>query len=512
MSRFRWLIYLFLLDTIFLSTIPLILGAEVTCQVVVAETTLTTNSSNSSVVCIPIENGKQGNNYYPLPNHLVDKLSDLSYRGDLLVRFPTANLTSHELIIPHDAKAEVVSHVHRELSSGAQTIRTTGIFSLALIRVSTKDSRPSVGAKEYFREIFESRTSMVNQFRACSKGKVHFKPAIPHVINVHLNVGSTLFKSRNSLLAAVSDHVKKTRKLERLGDLADKVFIMLPKLDHLGAFIAFGGMGHFRSVYSDDWAISLSSCMHEIGHSFGLLHAQILGSIDSYKDTSGYMGAGDRRRNFPRKCFNGFHMSKLSWLEDETLEFDPTRDGPRLVRISAFSQTARGSSQEVNIFSLIKVRDLHLMYNRATGANHDTPLYRNQLTITKGNIHGAANSMHMAALSENQVWRDFNFANSANTLVVEVCQDVRDGYDSMIVSIGLGKSYCGHWDLLWGEPATKRKRKRKSTKTKRKHRERKRRSTTASSSYSRPLSHLRVHSSGHSAEDSKTADSSSPMD
>jgi hypothetical protein len=43
--------------------------------------------------------------------------------------------------------------------------------------------------------------------------------------------------------------------------------------------------------------------MHEIGHTMGLTHANENG--EPYADFSGYMAAGYKDTDWPRKCFNG---------------------------------------------------------------------------------------------------------------------------------------------------------------------------------------------------------------
>jgi hypothetical protein len=43
--------------------------------------------------------------------------------------------------------------------------------------------------------------------------------------------------------------------------------------------------------------------MHEIGHTMGLTHANENGQ--PYADSTGYMAAGYKDTDWPRKCFNG---------------------------------------------------------------------------------------------------------------------------------------------------------------------------------------------------------------
>jgi hypothetical protein len=49
--------------------------------------------------------------------------------------------------------------------------------------------------------------------------------------------------------------------------------------------------------------IEIAATMHEIGHTMGLTHANENGQ--PYADFSGYMAAGYKDTDWPRKCFNG---------------------------------------------------------------------------------------------------------------------------------------------------------------------------------------------------------------
>jgi hypothetical protein len=49
--------------------------------------------------------------------------------------------------------------------------------------------------------------------------------------------------------------------------------------------------------------IDIAATMHEVGHTMGLTHSNEDGR--PYADFSGYMAAGYKSTDWPRKCFNG---------------------------------------------------------------------------------------------------------------------------------------------------------------------------------------------------------------
>jgi hypothetical protein len=49
--------------------------------------------------------------------------------------------------------------------------------------------------------------------------------------------------------------------------------------------------------------VVIAATMHEIGHTMGLTHSNENG--EPYADFTGYMAAGHKDTDWPRKCFNG---------------------------------------------------------------------------------------------------------------------------------------------------------------------------------------------------------------
>ena len=84
-----------------------------------------------------------------------------------------------------------------------------------------------------------------------------------------------------------------------------------------GNWAASAGINHYRSQYNDEWCLSLSGTMHEIGHNLGLHHSNTQG--EAYQDYSGYMAAGYKDANWPRKAFNGHKNWLLGWYSSRHL-------------------------------------------------------------------------------------------------------------------------------------------------------------------------------------------------
>ena len=156
--------------------------AQVTCQISMADTFLEDgNTSGSerledSIICIPgNDQGVQWDDYYPipqLPSNIWQQNQEKLYQARLFVHIPEATIDSTQkgLMIPQTATFQVVPKPsgkrmeHNQRQRGirgagdrslgddddddAPQIRTMGDFSLVLIRVSTRDSTPTVSADD----------------------------------------------------------------------------------------------------------------------------------------------------------------------------------------------------------------------------------------------------------------------------------------------------------------------------------------------------------------------------
>jgi hypothetical protein len=61
--------------------------------------------------------------------------------------------------------------------------------------------------------------------------------------------------------------------------------------------------------------------------------------------------------NAPQKCLNAYHMTHMKWLNapKRTMNYDPSTQGPRKISVAAFEHTAKSTSSQPNIVSVIVV-------------------------------------------------------------------------------------------------------------------------------------------------------------
>jgi hypothetical protein len=173
--------------------------------------------------------------------------------------------------------------------------------------------------------------------------------------------------------------------------------------------------------------------MHEIGHNLGLFHANENGS--EYSDVTGVMGSAPDVTAYPQRCFNAQNFWHLGWYEDRSIEVDP--ETPTLLKIAAFVDYNKTIPNE---YVGVRVRDLYIQYNRATGFNIDTGEKQNMLTVVREESRGT--DLIVSLDRRTSISR---IPLDDGLLVIEVCNiasGTSNAPDSMLVSIGFGASLC----------------------------------------------------------------------
>jgi hypothetical protein len=150
---------------------------------------------------------------------------------------------------------------------------------------------------------------------------------------------------------------------------------------------------------------------------------------------TGVMGAAPNVIAYPQRCFNAQNFWHLGWYEDRSIEVDP--ETPTLLKIAAFVDYDKTIPNE---YVGVRVRDLYIQYNRATGFNKDTGEKKNMLTVVREESRGTD-----LIVSLDRRTSISSIPLDDGLLVIEVCNIVSgtaDSPDSMQVSIGFGASQC----------------------------------------------------------------------
>lgn len=110
----------------------------------------------------------------------------------------------------------------------------------------------------------------------------------------------------------------------------------------------------------------------------------------------------------------------------------------RLIKLATFVDYDHADYDEP---VLVEIDDMYLQFNRAKAFNIDTEEKQDQVTVTRKTRQG---SDALSGLSAGDVYAEFFFGQSRQTLIVEACSEItgRRGADVMVISVALDKSLC----------------------------------------------------------------------
>jgi hypothetical protein len=133
--------------------------------------------------------------------------------------------------------------------------------------------------------IFGSGVGLKTQMADCSFDQLEFQDAGGLEITLPRNMA---YYTNSSLIRAGAEQAILNLHKVTPDKLADKVMFCQPPGS--GGWLANAGVNHWMSQYNNEWCLSLSANMHEIGHNLGLLHSSDYENPNvEYSDTSGYM-------------------------------------------------------------------------------------------------------------------------------------------------------------------------------------------------------------------------------
>ena len=287
--------------------------------------------------------------------------------------------------------------------------RTFGEKELLVIRIEGKDGPSTTASKEQLiNDIFNDETIGVSkQFAACSKQQFLLQPAggSPNIENGVITVeletveGSTTQSIYREIerLSLNTDYFG--RKLEEF----DQVMICMPQgvvkpelneQKNGGKWLAYVPTEmpykNYMSIYNDEWCSSVSTGMHEIGHTIGLGHS---GEESSYDDVSGQMGFSKKQQIGADKCFNPAKSWQLGWYAKQSLRLDPLLDempvSTVLMGITSDFDNDRTDSNSNKKHILLQIYnggasdDFYIGYNRRESFNAGTAKGQDMLLVNE---------------------------------------------------------------------------------------------------------------------------------
>jgi len=220
--------------------------------------------------CILIERHTEVESDTLVPIQLPKDISRLHYRkikrGTLFVHIQGAIVTNNEIVASDSAQFTVVDPPAglRHLSEMEPAI---GNKTIAIVRVSTKDSSPPASLDELRKAIVGNGISMKTQYFRCSMGQLQWIFAGGYDVKLNKHRISE-FNSGIELLDAANERLNKELGITSAATLANKVIYCLAP--GISGWIASAGVNHYRVNINGDWCLSLSVAMHEVGHTLGL--------------------------------------------------------------------------------------------------------------------------------------------------------------------------------------------------------------------------------------------------
>jgi len=408
-----------------------------------------TLSSTNYPACLPIVHFKETENVYrvsSLPQHILQEHQAELEAGNLFLKITHATFLDDEELslsdlrtinVIRDPRFQTRTASSRTTPASRLGSGTTGNHTIAVVRISTSDSTPDMDADTLRSAMFSpDQVNLKTQYEACSFGKLQLNLAPAGVVDVYVDESIHSFTSASNLVTAAQQVLNDEMNLAA-SDLGEKVLMCLPP--GIDGWVASSGVKHWRAQFNNEWCVSLTATMHEIGHMLGLLHSNENGK--AYGDSSGYMSFGHKSAIYPKKCFNGFKNWQLGWYRDREMIIKSLSDQENfLINLATFVDYDKTSVNEpvlVNIFD-----KFFLQYNMAKGMNIDTEERENQVTITTP-IEGASESL--AGLSKGDKFTVEHFRGTGRTLIIEACENRTNekDVDIMLISVSLdGHTRC----------------------------------------------------------------------
>jgi hypothetical protein len=216
--------------------------------------------------CIPILDGKETHHLYSinLPSNFVDKHADLITVGKLVVAITNTRIIEKEqrVVVTKNSTISITGSSRSGDGSDNDHASTTGQKTIAVVRISTKDSSPTHDAQTIRSTLFNPNTvNLRTQYMNCSFGQLEWTLAPAGVVEVFVDQPIADFTTGSSLVTAAQNVMTDTMGIDP-STLGDKVMMCLPP--GTGGWIASSGVNHWRSQFNDEWCLSLTATMHEM--------------------------------------------------------------------------------------------------------------------------------------------------------------------------------------------------------------------------------------------------------
>jgi len=281
--------------------------------------------------------------------------------------------------------------------------QSTGNLETLMVRVTDKDNKVARFSKsEMYDNVFNDSVCLKSQYAACSYNLINIEPGqTPTVGGQTVNgvIDVKVTKSVSEGASTMQQDAQKQTQDEFGGDAElqnafDLVMYCQPSgsqfCDSNGNcknWIAYAYINDYRSFYNDNWCMSVSVHMHEVGHNLGLHHSGVMGGSE-YADKTGAMGYSYEKDDGPNMCFNAPKSYQLGWYPGAMVTVDPLSlpggsQDFKLNGVSDYDEIGDGIVTLRLEYDGTKLngKDWYIGYNRRDGINSGTQAEPNKVHI-----------------------------------------------------------------------------------------------------------------------------------
>eukprot|EP00532_Pseudo-nitzschia_australis_P020170 CAMPEP_0168300058 /NCGR_PEP_ID=MMETSP0142_2-20121227/29328_1 /TAXON_ID=44445 /ORGANISM="Pseudo-nitzschia australis, Strain 10249 10 AB" /LENGTH=716 /DNA_ID=CAMNT_0008249929 /DNA_START=39 /DNA_END=2186 /DNA_ORIENTATION=+ len=320
--------------------------------------------------------------------------------------------------------------------AGTNTVVPSSIGTLSTLMIRVIDSNgiaPDASIAELERNTFEDEVCLKSQFEACSYGKLKIEPFIGQtnpnsdvfvkngVIDVHVDCDVSAADMEGDVDRSYLQGKAIEAANTKLGDLNDPKYglVMFCMPPGSGDWAANALVNHKYSFFNNNWCLSVSAHIHEIGHNLGLAHS---GEMDKYDDQTGFMGYSYAKEDGPKMCYNPAKSYQLGWYNDKVKTIDPLAEGKPVHKfimngVSDYKKNANAlvvlRFEETDTSRTEQNKDYYIGYNRKDGINEGTVEDPDMITIVwkKAGIptaFGLSTKVAKLQMGQSYTIRNFN--------------------------------------------------------------------------------------------------------
>jgi len=222
--------------------------------------------------CIPIYDNRESDKLLPihLPPNITQTYAPSIADGSMMMSITCATVGEEEVTMGDDSEITVMDDEAFRQRRLSLMEPAKGRMTLMVVRVTTSDGHgPTKSLAEIRQGMFRDRIGFKAQYKACSYGQLEWVDA--GGLEVKLDKPLSAYTRAMQLADDAVAKIVSTMKLRSVQELADKIMFCEP--GGVGNWIAVAGVNHWRSNFNDQWCLSLTANMHEIGHNLGLQHS-----------------------------------------------------------------------------------------------------------------------------------------------------------------------------------------------------------------------------------------------